>query len=162
MERSGRTGTLLAVKRGLYDTLVAENSRRNAGTMKTSMRGSKSPTKADHSMKHSTMPMSPDQMGRGSTMPLSYLNYRDTERYSHSGRGNSVNFLQKNRQACSRTGNSAAGLSPLRSKIGQAPMIGDALGTPSNRGSSSFMSAGHNGVRDPEFKVGFKKREHNF
>jgi len=80
-------------------------------------------------------------------------------------RGNgSINFLQKNRQACNRNGsnNLVGGSSPPRSKIGQAPMIGDALGTPSNKGSSSFMSAGHNGVRDSSFKGGFKKRDTSF
>lgn len=88
-------------------------------------------------------------------------------------KGSTRNFMQKNRQAVSRnhgvTNNLSScgnyplntfggGTAPPRTKIGQVPKIGDALGTPSNKGSSSFMSAGHNGVRDATLKSGYMKR----
>ncbi|XP_024386241.1 uncharacterized protein [Physcomitrium patens] len=143
--------------------------KRGAITMKTSMRGSKSTEEGDF-CKYFTPPAS--SVDRPLSLSYNSGDRPDLTRYSVR-KGSTRNFMQKNRQAVSRnhgvTNNLSScgnyplntfggGTAPPRTKIGQVPKIGDALGTPSNKGSSSFMSAGHNGVRDATLKSGYMKR----
>ncbi|XP_073394234.1 uncharacterized protein [Physcomitrium patens] len=144
--------------------------------MEGKVRASKTPSKSnsgrDTSSRNSSPP-SPIQTTSGAPNTPKIKSKRGSKHVSNQDRTRSrrgrlgtrgstaqKNFVLRNRQACKKPESTGVprtaghptskGSSPPRIKACIFPLIGDEIGTSSNKGSSFFMNAGHDGVREPK------------
>ncbi|KAG0612677.1 hypothetical protein M758_6G045300 [Ceratodon purpureus] len=149
-------------------------------------RGSRTSSPKSNSSRHSspspkqaTKPNSPEegQVIRPHSVPSNReqgIDHQGKSTGKSSTGGSIVNYVKKNRKAVQKyykstgvpiTPGEPSEITvhsvPLRTKIGTPHLIGDELGTPSNKGSSFFLSASHNGVRDFHRRVTPKKQQNS-